>query len=211
MSEVTLYHGDCFDIMRELMHDSINMCITDPPYEEKYNYIWKPLGEEIHRLLISGGNFITLLGHYQIHFVINALSSSDLRYWWILSMYHKGNRNRMAGKWVTIRWKPALWYLKDKRNNMRAPYDLVSSDKLESDLAKHNHKWGQSSSWFSYYINELTNKGDTIIDPFMGGGTTGIACIQSGRNFIGIEKDIKYYEIAEKRIKEAQLQIRMPI
>ena len=52
---------------------------------------------------------------------------------------------------------------------------------------------------------------DTILDPFMGSGTTGVACVQTGRNFIGIEIDRNYYEIAEKRIKEAQMQLRLGI
>jgi DNA modification methylase len=56
-----------------------------------------------------------------------------------------------------------------------------------------------------------TNENDTILDPFMGSGTTGVACVQTGRNFIGIEIDKGYYDIAEKRIKEAQMQLRMPI
>ena len=60
-------------------------------------------------------------------------------------------------------------------------------------------------------ITDLTNLGDLILDPFMGSGTTGIACVQTGRNFIGIEIDPKYYAIAEKRIAEARLQIRMEI
>ena len=51
----------------------------------------------------------------------------------------------------------------------------------------------------------------TVVDPYMGSGTTGVACVQTGRNFIGIEIEPKYFEIAEKRIKEAQLQIRMPL
>jgi len=47
-------------------------------------------------------------------------------------------------------------------------------------------------------------EGATILDPFMGSGTTGVACVQTGRNFIGIEIDPDYFAIAEKRIKEAQ-------
>jgi DNA modification methylase len=50
-----------------------------------------------------------------------------------------------------------------------------------------------------------------ILDPFMGSGTTGVACVQTGRKFIGIEIDPGYFEIAKKRISEAQLQIRMPL
>ncbi len=49
----------------------------------------------------------------------------------------------------------------------------------------------------------------TILDPFMGSGTTGVACVQTGRNFIGIEIDPTYFAIAERRIKEAQLQERL--
>jgi site-specific DNA-methyltransferase (adenine-specific) len=57
------------------------------------------------------------------------------------------------------------------------------------------------------WIIELTTKGgDTIFDPFMGSGTTGVACLQLGRNFIGCEIDPKYYAIAEKRIREAAMQ-----
>jgi DNA modification methylase len=60
-------------------------------------------------------------------------------------------------------------------------------------------------------IENFTELNDIVFDPFMGSGTTGVACVQTGRNFIGIEIEPKYYEIAEKRIAEAQLQIRMPI
>ena len=49
-------------------------------------------------------------------------------------------------------------------------------------------------------------EGCTVLDPFMGSGTTGVACVQTGRNFIGIEIDPTYYAIAEKRIAEAQMQ-----
>ena len=52
---------------------------------------------------------------------------------------------------------------------------------------------------------------DIVLDPFMGVGTTGVACIETNRNFIGLEIEPKYFEIAQKRIAEAQLQIRMEI
>ena len=51
-----------------------------------------------------------------------------------------------------------------------------------------------------------TKPGDLVLDPFMGSGTTGVACIQTGRNFIGIEKDEGYFKIAEKRINDAKSQ-----
>ena len=60
-------------------------------------------------------------------------------------------------------------------------------------------------------LENYTNEGDTILDPFMGSGTTGVACVQTGRNFIGIEIDPEYFAIAEKRIKEAQMQLRLEL
>ena len=52
---------------------------------------------------------------------------------------------------------------------------------------------------------------DVVLDPFMGSGTTGVACVETRRNFIGIEIEPKYYDIAEKRIKQAQRQTVMDL
>ena len=60
-------------------------------------------------------------------------------------------------------------------------------------------------------IENYTNEGDTILDPFMGSGTTGVACVQTGRNFIGVEIDPTYFAIAERRIAEAQMQLRLEV
>ena len=57
-------------------------------------------------------------------------------------------------------------------------------------------------------IGQYTQPGATVLDPFMGSGTTGVACVQTGRNFIGIEIDPGYAEIARQRIEKAQLQAR---
>lgn len=57
-----------------------------------------------------------------------------------------------------------------------------------------------------YIIENFTKIGDTIFDPFMGSGTTGVACIQTGRRFIGCEISAEYFAIAEKRIKSAVFQ-----
>lgn len=54
-----------------------------------------------------------------------------------------------------------------------------------------------------YLIETYTNEGDTVLDNCMGSGTTGVACVSTGRNFIGIEQDFKYFRIARQRIKEA--------
>jgi site-specific DNA-methyltransferase (adenine-specific)/modification methylase len=53
------------------------------------------------------------------------------------------------------------------------------------------------------WVIELCPKAETVLDPFMGSGTTGVACMQLGRKFIGIEREPKYFDIACKRIEQA--------
>lgn len=57
-----------------------------------------------------------------------------------------------------------------------------------------------------YYIDNSTNQGDTVLDPFMGAGATGVGCIQSGRRFIGIEIDERWFDVACERIENAERQ-----
>jgi DNA modification methylase len=58
-----------------------------------------------------------------------------------------------------------------------------------------------------YMIRTYTNEGETVLDNCMGSGTTGVACMNTGRNFVGIERDPKYFEIARSRIEAAQLAV----
>lgn len=55
-----------------------------------------------------------------------------------------------------------------------------------------------------YFVRTYTKPGDTVLDPYMGSGTTGVAAVKLGRKFIGIELDAKYFDIAKKRIEDAQ-------
>ena len=55
-----------------------------------------------------------------------------------------------------------------------------------------------------YLIRTYTNEGDVVLDNCMGSGTTGVACVNTSRNFIGIEMDDRYFEIAQKRIEDAK-------
>ncbi len=58
-------------------------------------------------------------------------------------------------------------------------------------------------------VRDFTDEGETVLDPFTGSGTTGVACKRLGRSFIGWERDPKYHAIAEKRIAGAREQMRL--
>jgi DNA modification methylase len=58
-------------------------------------------------------------------------------------------------------------------------------------------------------VGDFTDQGDMVLDPFMGSGTTGVACMNLGRKFIGVEISSVYFDIACKRIEDAQRQTRL--
>jgi len=74
-----------------------------------------------------------------------------------------------------------------------------------SSESKTVHSTQKPVALMEYLIKTYTNEGETVLDNCMGSGTTGVACVNTGRKFIGMEQDAKYFEIAQKRIRDATL------
>lgn len=203
MAEYKLYLGDCLDILPTLVAGSVDAVITDPPYAKEYIHLWEPFAIESERLLGDRRELITLLGHYQLPDVIHAFHETNMRFWWICGMRQTA-RTRLWGKRVNVYWKPALWYIKGKK---RALPDMPSDLVLGSKPEKSQHPWEQGIAWFEHWVERTTLYGETVLDPFMGSGTTGVACMQLGRKFIGIEKEERYFNIARQRMKDATKQL----
>jgi site-specific DNA-methyltransferase (adenine-specific) len=77
-----------------------------------------------------------------------------------------------------------------------------SVQRIDSE-ARTVHPTQKPVALMEYLIRTYTNEGETILDNCMGSGTTGVACVKTGRNFIGVERDKNYFNIASNRIKEA--------
>lgn len=72
--------------------------------------------------------------------------------------------------------------------------------------SKNRHPSQKPVALIEYLIRTYTNEGETVLDNCMGSGTTGVACVNANRRFIGIEQDDKYFEVARKRINEAEIE-----
>lgn len=86
------------------------------------------------------------------------------------------------------------------QNYTNYPIDVLTFDRDNQKL----HPTQKPVALLEYLIKTYTNEGETVLDNCMGSGSTGVACMNTGRNFIGIELDPKYFEIASKRIEEAK-------
>jgi site-specific DNA-methyltransferase (adenine-specific) len=80
------------------------------------------------------------------------------------------------------------------------PADVLNFRGCFGDKGLSNHPTEKPVPLLEYLIKTYTNEGETVLDNCMGSGSTGVACVNTGRDFIGIEMDDKYFEIAEKRI-----------
>jgi len=132
----------------------------------------------------------------------------------------------MAGHWFervqwtlptaeNYEWLRGLFsaeYLRREYEDLRRYFDCRSGDQY-SDVwnfaapkFNHGHPTEKPVLLMLYIVRLSVRKSGVVLDPFMGSGTTGVAAVQMGRKFIGIERDPKYFEIARRRIEEAYLQ-----
>jgi len=86
-------------------------------------------------------------------------------------------------------------------DGIRFPLSVMDADSETGD-----HPTQKPVALYEYLVRTYTNAGDTVLDFVMGSGTTGVACVRTGRRFIGYEISEQYFSIAERRIAEAQLQ-----
>jgi DNA modification methylase len=107
-----------------------------------------------------------------------------LRYWWTLSVEHSHGGQQLPGKWVIAEWKPAVWYVRDRREGRAYVADRIRGTRPD----KNAHDWAQGSAEILYLIEQLTEPGDLVADPFAGSGAFGKAALSASRKFIGADK-----------------------
>jgi site-specific DNA-methyltransferase (adenine-specific) len=90
----------------------------------------------------------------------------------------------------------------DDLSGMKNPKSIIEFEKHSSQSKDHQAQ--KPVALLEYLIRTYTIEGDTVLDNTMGSGSTGVACVNTGRNFIGIEMDDKYFEIAKNRIEKEQ-------
>jgi DNA modification methylase len=204
--------GDCLDLMKGIPDKAIDLIVTDPPYgvnlayetyddtEENWFKMFSSLIPEIKRI-----SKMAILPSCQIKRLPWIYSNFPPD--WLICWY-KGSTG--CASFVGFNdWEPLLVYGKAKGVCM---HDYFQS---QPDPFKSHHPCPKSVSWAKWLIlranpsvindkNECVSDG-IILDPFVGSGTTAVACKELGRKFIGIEINPKYCEIANRRLAQEYL------
>jgi site-specific DNA-methyltransferase (adenine-specific)/modification methylase len=208
IGDATLYLGCCQEILPTL--GKFDACITDPPYgigeaagknasrtnkavAKDYGFAtWddKPISDELILLAISKGeNAVVFGGNYY------ALPPTSC---WLVWDKENGDNDFADCELAWTNMKKAVRRLRFMWNGM-----LRQNNEQRGD-----HPTQKPIGVMKWCIKQA-GMPDTIIDPFMGSGTTGVAAVQMGRKFTGIEINETYFDIACRRIEEAQRQLRL--
>lgn len=193
-----LYHGDFRKIGDMIPDASVDLIFTDPPYDRKAIELFDGLGEFAARVLRPGGSLIAYIGHIQLPDALTDLSK-HLRYWWTCGCFHSEAKARMTEYGIVAGWKPMVWFVKETRGDKRT----FVTDVVTGAREKSHHEWQQAVSEARYFIDLLTERDGFIVDPFCGGGTTPVACVELGRKWAAFEIDEARLATASERIKEA--------
>lgn len=200
MENFELYHGDCLEVMKDI--GTVDAVITDPPYGIAFESGWtgaKISGDENvtareKMLGLCSGIPALVFGSPKIK--EPAGTKANL-------IWHRPGSGMGD---LSFPWKSDYEFIhvigfgfshKSRCSSILSfPWDTFRGD------AFHPHQ--KPLPLMKYLIERCP--GDTVLDPFMGSGTTGVACAELGRRFIGIEIDNDYFEIARKRIEVAYAQ-----
>ena len=211
---VQLYHGDCLEFMRTLPASSlkIDAVITDQPYGTgwmrgggdtagSWNALpcsaeWDVWDTTWVSLVPSGATIAAFVPLPRLAEFAGMFKRHAFRF------YIKSNPRPSAGDRPSVEpivISPSVKY-GDGPQHMMA-YNAFNGQEHPTQKPLEVMEW---------LVTGLTPPGATVLDPFMGSGTTGVACVQTGRNFIGCEIDAGYFEIAQRRIALAQQQPMLP-
>lgn len=206
LNNIDLRCGDCLELMKSIPDKSIDLIITDPPYGKKadkgtngfgcaknrrYKGGWdnkRPPKEAFEEMFRIAKNVIIFGGNY----FADMLPPSNCWIFWD----KKGDiafQNPFAdGELIYTTFKKPVKRIVFKQQG------FITDSKDE-----RYHPTQKPSELVQELIELFTKPGDLICDPYAGGGTVGVACINTGRRFIGIELDQGFFEIATKRTQEA--------
>lgn len=210
---VKLLKGDCLKLLPNIPDESVDPILADLPYgmtDNKWDSVipLKPLFEQYQRvikphgavLLFGMGIFgaqLPLRAYENIHVFYKHLPTYNPQMRTGFKPYKKiPNEQRGGGNYGDVNCTPNG----ESKHGERFPIDVLT---FSNDNYKSKHPTQKPVDLLEYLIKTYTNEGMTVLDNTMGSGSTGVAAVNLKRNFIGIELDDNYFEIAKERIEKA--------
>jgi ParB family chromosome partitioning protein len=190
---VRLILGDFRHVGQEVQDGSVSLVLTDPPYSTEALPLFNDLGAFAARVLRPGGSMLCMVAATHLPLILQALTE-HLTYQWTCVYVQGGPGTIVHARRVCSAHKLFVWFVKGKYEGH--PFtDVIFGPGPD----KRFHPWGQSQDAFDLLIERYTKPMELVVDPFLGGGTTGAAAQKLGRRFVGIEINTQSLESARIR------------
>jgi hypothetical protein len=178
---------------------SIDLIVTDPLYEKKSLPLWGELAKFAAKTLKPGRLLLAYTGIQYLPDVMDLLRQ-HLTYHWTIGLFCQGTRpiHRMLN--VSMKWRPVFVFSNGPAKKHQFITDAFQSARPE----KQWHEYQQSLPPIQFYIERLTKPGQLVCDPFLGSGTTAVACRNLGRRFVGCDIDPTCISRTKQRLTEEE-------
>lgn len=223
----TLFNVDCMELLKSLPNESIDLIVTDPPYPttsrgsagNSGGMLQKDINKkgqvfthnnidcsiyapEFYRLLKDGSHCYVMTNHINLIKMLNTFT--DCGFHFIKSLvWDKGNK--IMGQYYMSQFEYILFFRKGRgvKINNCGTSDILSvpNKKTKGDDGKNLHDTEKPIELMKILIENSTQENEIVIDPFVGVGSTALACMKSNRRFMCCELDEHYCDIAKDRIE----------
>ena len=225
---IYLEYGDCLEVLKSIPDGSVDLVVTDPPYRcisggragkrnQPSGILTKNDGKlfdhndisaeewfpEVYRVLKDNSHCYVMTNLLNLAHFMSVAQAAGFK---IHNLLVWKKNNATPNKWYMKNCEFTLFLYKGKAKFI---HDCGSKQvhEFKNITGSKNHPTEKPVELMEFYILNSSDRGDVVLDPFMGCGSTGVACVNTGRQFIGIELDPVYFEIADKRIGEAKVAI----
>lgn len=219
-----LIHNNSIEYLKEMKECGVDLIVTDPPYKtitggnsdganskrpqgmldgnrKLFKHQKLKISDwmgEIYRVLKEGSH---------CYIMTNSLNMEEM----LTESRKVGFKLHNILVWEKNNCTPSQFYMKNceytlflRKGKAKWINDIGGSKtvhKYNNIIGKKTHPCEKPVELMEFYIKNSSNKGDIVLDPFMGTGSVGVACLNSNRKFIGIELDDKYFDVAKDRIE----------
>ena len=227
---ITLYCGDCLEVLKDIPDNSVDLIATDPPYlipaingGGSVNTI-KKLNQSLQDLKkaditkgydieLFGNEFNRVMKEINIYFWCNKLQIPQYLEFYVgkhkctfdILCWHKTNALPTYSNKYLSDTEYLLYFRKGKGKCFPQSYEDAKTYYIAPINHKDKKEWDHPTikplDITEKIIRNSSREGQTVLDPFMGSGTTGVACKNLNRKFIGIELDETYFKTAQRRLK----------
>ena len=223
-NEYSLLFGDCLERMKEIPDGSVDLCVSDIPYKltgggkgdganskrpkgilvdnsqlmKVPNFEdWLP---ELYRVMKDGSHIYLMCNFKNLNDLMNKSLAVGFKHINLL-VWEKNNCT------------PSQFYMKNceytlllRKGKSKYINDIGGSKtvhKFDNIIGNKVHPTEKPEELMKFYVENSSNRGDTVLDMFMGSGSTGVACLNTNRRFIGVEMEEKYFDIGVNRMQES--------